>query len=61
MRQSPRLLPPDERDPREGRSAEIIDLATRNVLPQVTQRRPRMTSASGVPIPSGSSCSTRSQ
>ncbi len=45
MRQSPRLLPPDERDPREGRSAEIIDLATRNVLPQVTQRRPRSEAA----------------
>lgn len=27
-------------DPREGQGAEIIDLATRNVLPAVTQRRP---------------------
>ena len=45
MRQSPRLLPPDERDPREGRSAEVIDLATRSVLPQVTQRQPRSEAA----------------
>lgn len=29
------------RDPREGEGAQIIDLATRNVLPGVTQRRPR--------------------
>ena len=28
-------------DPREGQSAEIIDLATRNVLPSVTQRKPK--------------------
>jgi type IV secretion system protein VirB10 len=28
-------------DPREGEGAEIIDLATRNVLPSVTQRKPR--------------------
>ena len=28
-------------DPREGMGAEIIDLATRNVLPAVTQRKPR--------------------
>lgn len=28
-------------DPREGHSAEIIDLATRNVLPSVTQRKPK--------------------
>ncbi len=28
-------------DPREGQGAEIIDLATRNVLPAVTQRKPR--------------------
>jgi type IV secretion system protein VirB10 len=27
-------------DPRESRSAEVIDLATRAVLPQVSQRRP---------------------
>lgn len=31
----------DEKDPREGMGAEIIDLATRNVLPAVTQRKPR--------------------
>ncbi|PKB19064.1 type IV secretion system protein VirB10 [Novosphingobium kunmingense] len=30
----------NDRDPREGHSAEIIDLATRNVLPSVTQRKP---------------------
>lgn len=34
-----RLIPPDLRDPREGKGAEVIDLATRTVLPQVTQRR----------------------
>ena len=28
-------------DPRQDQSAEIIDLATRNVLPSVTQRKPR--------------------
>ena len=32
-----RIAPEADRDPREG--AQIIDLATRNVLPQVTQRR----------------------
>lgn len=31
----------DTRDPREGQGAQIIDLATRNVLPAVTQRRPK--------------------
>ncbi|MEO5587228.1 MAG: TrbI/VirB10 family protein [Novosphingobium sp.] len=31
----------NDRDPREGMSAEIIDLTTRNVLPTVTQRKPR--------------------
>ena len=44
MRRDNRLpitpLAAPEQDPREQRSAEIIDLATRNVLPQVTQRRP---------------------
>ena len=44
MRRDNRLpLPPvaePDHDPREGQGAEIIDLATRNVLPQVTQRRP---------------------
>lgn len=29
-----------DRDPREYQGAEIIDLATRNVLPSVTQRKP---------------------
>lgn len=29
----------NDRDPREGEGAEIIDLATRNVLPAVTQRK----------------------
>ncbi|MBC2664092.1 TrbI/VirB10 family protein [Novosphingobium flavum] len=38
-RQSNRLLPPGEGDPREGQGAEIIDLATRTALPQVSQRR----------------------
>lgn len=31
----------DQADPRESHGAEIIDLATRNVLPSVTQRRPK--------------------
>lgn len=38
-RKPDRLTPPDERDPREGDGAEIIDLATRRAMPQVTQRR----------------------
>jgi type IV secretion system protein VirB10 len=33
--------PEAERDPREGKGAEIIDLATRNVLPAVAARKPR--------------------
>jgi type IV secretion system protein VirB10 len=44
MRQTARLPernPANDRDPREGQGAEIIDLATRNVLPAVTQRKPR--------------------
>lgn len=44
MRQTARLPernPAHDLDPREGQSAEIIDLATRNVLPAVTQRKPR--------------------
>lgn len=44
MRQTARLPqrnPAHDRDPREGQGAEIIDLATRNVLPAVTQRKPR--------------------
>jgi type IV secretion system protein VirB10 len=34
-----RLDPANDRDPREGQGAEIIDLATRSVLPTVTQRK----------------------
>ncbi|MBT0669388.1 TrbI/VirB10 family protein [Novosphingobium profundi] len=34
-----RRFAPDESDPRDGQGAEVIDLATRNVLPQVTQRK----------------------
>ncbi len=44
MRQSripERIAPAVGQDPREGQGAEIIDLATRNVLPAVTQRKPR--------------------
>jgi len=44
MRQTakiPERRPANDRDPREGQGAEIIDLATRNVLPTVTQRKPR--------------------
>jgi len=33
--------PTSDLDPREQAGAEIIDLATRNVLPTVTQRKPR--------------------
>jgi type IV secretion system protein VirB10 len=36
-----RFDPANDRDPRDGTSAEIIDLTTRNVLPAVTQRKPR--------------------
>jgi type IV secretion system protein VirB10 len=36
-----RLDPANDRDPREGQGAEIIDLATRSVLPTVTQRKGR--------------------
>lgn len=36
-----RLTPANDSDPREALGAEIIDLATRNVLPSVTQRKPR--------------------
>lgn len=48
-----RLDPANDRDPREGMSAEVIDLTTRNVLPSVTQRKPRgdsMGLAAGVAI-----------
>ena len=31
----------DAEDPRESQGAQIIDLATRNVLPSVTQRKPK--------------------
>lgn len=34
-----RPLPAQDRDPREDGGAEIIDLATRNVMPVVTQRK----------------------
>lgn len=37
---SERLAPAEDRDPREQAGAEVIDLATRNVLPSVTQRKP---------------------
>ena len=36
-----RLTSANDSDPREGMGAEVIDLATRNVLPAVTQRKPR--------------------
>jgi len=42
-----------DQDPREHQGAEIIDLATRSVLPQVTQRRPRsegLSLAAGVAV-----------
>lgn len=35
-----RLTPANDTDPREGQSAEIISLATRHVLPAVSQRKP---------------------
>ncbi len=41
MRNNQGLARSTDRDPREGHSAEIIDLATRNVLPVVSQRKPR--------------------
>lgn len=34
-----RLAPEAANDPRDGEGAQVIDLATRNVLPQVTQRK----------------------
>ncbi|KHK90627.1 TrbI/VirB10 family protein [Novosphingobium malaysiense] len=34
-----RLTPEGSTDPREGDGAQVIDLATRNVLPQVSQRK----------------------
>lgn len=34
-----RFDPANDRDPRDGEGAEVIDLATRNVLPQVAQRK----------------------
>ncbi len=39
-RLSERTDPPQAGDPREGQGAQIISLATRSVLPTVTQRRP---------------------
>lgn len=40
-----RLDPANDLDPREAQGAEVIDLATRNVLPTVTQRKPRSDTA----------------
>lgn len=40
-----RFVQPGESDPRGGQGAEIIDLATRQVLPQVAVRRPRSEAA----------------
>lgn len=40
LRLRERLTPPNDRDPREGQGAEVIDLTTRNVLPAVSQRKP---------------------
>ncbi|GGC06437.1 hypothetical protein GCM10011494_26330 [Novosphingobium endophyticum] len=34
-----RIAPAAHEDPREGEGAQVIDLATRNVLPQVSQRK----------------------
>ncbi|WP_395327622.1 TrbI/VirB10 family protein [Novosphingobium sp. BL-8H] len=34
-----RIAPAAATDPRDGQGAEVIDLTTRNVLPQVTQRK----------------------
>jgi len=31
----------DDEDPRESIGAEVIELSTRNVLPSVSQRKPR--------------------
>lgn len=48
-----RLTPAADTDPREGMGAEIIDLATRNVLPAVAKRKPRsdaMGLAAGVAV-----------
>jgi len=42
---SERHDPANDVDPRDGQGAEIIDLATRNVLPAVTQRKPRSDAA----------------
>jgi type IV secretion system protein VirB10 len=36
-----RLAAANDQDPRESQGAEVIDLATRTVLPSVTQRRPK--------------------
>jgi type IV secretion system protein VirB10 len=37
----PRLTAANDQDPRTDAGAEVIDLATRNVLPAVSQRKPR--------------------
>ena len=50
---SDRLTAANDADPREDASAEVIDLATRNVLPVVSQRKPRsegLAPAAGVAI-----------
>jgi type IV secretion system protein VirB10 len=39
MPRSDRLIRPDETDPRERPGAEVIDLATRTVVPQVARKR----------------------
>lgn len=41
MRRNHRFDPANDSDPRGAPGAEVIDLATRNVLPAVTQRKPR--------------------
>jgi type IV secretion system protein VirB10 len=41
QQRNPGITPANDRDPREGQGGEVIDLATRNVLPAVTQRKPR--------------------
>jgi type IV secretion system protein VirB10 len=40
-RKTDRFAAANDVDPREGMSAEVVDLTTRNVLPAVTQRKPR--------------------
>jgi type IV secretion system protein VirB10 len=50
---SRRLTAANDADPRERQGAEVIDLATRTVLPAVTQRKPRsegLSLAAGVAV-----------